>query len=73
MNSQIIVSILIILFLYNIADFYKEKGMDYPLLKVLLELILIIFLIVFFFHKRELIDENQKKIEDYFEKIKKFR
>ena len=70
MNSQIIVSILIVLFLYNIGDFYKEKGMDYPLLKILFQLILIIFLIVFFFHKKELIDENQKKIEDYFKKFK---
>ena len=70
MNSQIIVSILIVLFLYNDGDFYKKKGLDYPLLKILFELILIIFLIVFFFHKKEIIDENQKKIEDYFKKIK---
>ena len=45
--------------------------MDYPLLKILFQLILIIFLIVFFFHKKELIDANQKKIEDYFKKIKR--
>ena len=53
MNSQIIVPILIVLFLYNVGDFYKEKGMDYPLLKILFELIIIIFLIVFFFIKKK--------------------
>ena len=47
--------------------------MDYPLIRVLLELILITFLLVAFKYKEELkemtqFDKFQKKIEDYFNK-----
>ena len=61
MNAQIFILLLIILFVNNIIDFYKKKGMDYPLLQILFELILIVLLIVLAFHKKELIDKNQKK------------
>ena len=45
--------------------------MEYPLLKILMELIGITLQLIVVLHKRELIDQNQKKIEDYFKKIKK--
>ncbi len=65
--------LLIILFLYLAGEFFELKGLDYPLLKVLFELIVIILILVLSLNKKELIDKNQKKLEDYFQKIKKFK
>ena len=72
-NYHIIISFLIILFYWRCNTFIDLKGMDYPLLRVLLELILITFLLVAFKYKEELkemtqFDKFQKKIEDYFNK-----
>ena len=72
-NFHIIISFLIILFYLRFNTFIDLKGMDYPLLRVLLELILITFLLVAFKYKEELkemtqFDKFQKKIEDYFNK-----
>ena len=71
MNSQSIAFLLLMLFIYLSGDFLNLKGMEYPLLKILMELKGITLLLIMFLHKRELIDQNQKKIEDYFKKIKK--
>ena len=71
MNSQSIAFLLLMLFIYLLGDFLNLKGMEYPLLKILMELIGITLLLILVLHKRELIDQNQKKIEDYFKKIKK--
>ena len=71
MNSQNIVFLLLMLFIYLLAYFLNLKGMEYPLLKILVELIGITLLLIVVLHKRELIDQNQKKIEGYFKKFKK--
>ena len=71
MNRQSIAFLLLMLFIYLFGDFLNLKGMEYPLLKILMELIGITLLLIVVLHKRELIDQNQKKIEDYFKKIKK--
>ena len=72
-NNHIIISFLIILFYWICNTFIDLKGMDYPLLRVLLELILITFLLVALKYKEELkemtqFDKFQTKIEDYFNK-----
>ena len=71
MNRQSIAFLLLMLFIYLFGDFLNLKGMKYPLLKILMELIGITLQLIVVLHKRELIDQNQKKIEDYFKKIKK--
>ena len=62
-----------IIFLYNLIYMFLEQGgMQYPLLKILFEMILIVFLMVLYRYKKEiagllkLIDEKQKKIDDYY-------
>ena len=48
-----------IIFLYNLSYMFLEQGgMQYPLLKIIFEMILILFI--------KLIDEKQKKIDDYY-------
>ena len=65
--------LLIILFLYLAGEFFELKGLDYPLLKILFEFIVIILILVLSLNKKEFIDKNQKKLENYFQKIKKFK
>ena len=67
MNRHGIIFLLFILFIFLLGDFLKLKGNEYPLLRILLELIGIVLIL----HKKELLDENQRKLEDYFIKIKK--
>ena len=62
-----------IIFLYNLIYMLVEQGgMQYPLLKILFEMSLIVFLMVLYRYKKEiagllkLIDEKQKKIDDYY-------
>jgi len=71
MNRHGIIFLLFILFILLLGDFLKLKGNEYPLLRILLELIGIVLIIVLILHKKELLDENQRKLEDYFIKIKK--
>ena len=71
MISQSIVFLLLMISIYLLGDFLNLKGMEYPILKILMELIGITLLLIVVLHKRELIDQNQKKIEDYFNKIRK--
>ena len=71
MNRHGIIFLLFILFIFLLGDFLKLKGNEYPLLRILLELIGIVLIIVLILHKKDLLDENQRKLEDYFIKIKK--
>ena len=71
MNRHGIIFLLFILFIFLLGDFLKLKGNEYPLLRILLELIGIVLIIVLILHKKELLDENQRKLEDYFMTIKK--
>ena len=64
MSRQII--IFLIMLSYLLEDFNKLKGLEHPLLKILLELIGIIQFLIVYLHKKEFLDENQRKIEDYF-------
>ena len=61
-NYHIIISFLIILFYWRCNTFIDLKGMDYPLLRVLLELILITFLLVAFKYKMN--QKNSKNLEN---------
>lgn len=68
--------ILIILFYSRFNAFIDIGGMNFPLLRILIELILIIFLLILIKYKEELkeitkIDKFQKKIEDYFREKEK--
>ena len=71
MSRQIVIFLLILAFLSLIGDFQKLKGFDYPLLKILVKLIGVILFLIVVLHKKEILDENQRKIEEYFTKLKK--
>ena len=71
MSRQIVIFLLILAFLSLIGDFQKLKGFDYPLLKILVQLIGVILFLIVILHKKEILDENQRKIEEYFTKLKK--
>ena len=71
MSRQIVIFLLILAFLSLIGDFQKLKGFDYPLLKILVKLIGVILFLIVVLHKKEIFDENQRKIEEYFTKLKK--
>ena len=71
MSRQIVIFLLILAFLSLLGDFHKLKGFDYPLLKILVKLIGVILVLIIVLHKKEILDENQRKIEDYFKKLKK--
>ena len=62
--------LLIILFLYLAGEFFELKGLDYPLLKVLFELIVIILILVLSLNKKEFIDKNQKKLRTISKRLK---
>ena len=55
------------------GEFLELKGVDYSLLKILFELILIISLIIISLYKKEILDSNQRRIEDYYKKKKNIR
>ena len=71
MSRQIMIFLLILAFLSLLGDFQKLKGFDYPLLKILVKLIWVILFLIVVLHKKDILDENQRKIEDYFKKLKK--
>ena len=68
-----IILILGIIFLYNLIYMFIELGgMQYPLLKIIFEMLLILSIMILYRYKKEiiglfnLIDGKQKKIEDYY-------
>ena len=71
MSRQIVIFLLILAFLSLIGDFQKLKGFDYPLFKILVKLIGVILFLIVVLDKKEILDENQRKIEEYFTKLKK--
>ena len=71
MSHQIVIYLLILAFLFLLGDFQKLKGFDYPLLKILVKLIGVILVLIIVILKKEILDENQRIIEDYFKKLKK--
>lgn len=73
---HIILLILILLFYSRFNEFIDVGGFDFPLLRILMELILIVFLLVLIKYKEELkeitkFEKFQRKIEDYFHKEEK--
>ena len=70
MSRQIVIFLLILAILSLNGDFQKLKGFDYPLLKILVQLIGVILFLIVILHKKEILDENQRKIEEYFTKLK---
>ena len=71
-----ILLILILLFYSRFNAFTEIGGFDFPLLRILMELILIIFLLILIKYKEELkeitkFEKFQKKIEYYFHKKEK--
>ena len=73
---HIILIILILLFYSRFNEFTYIGGFDFPLLKILMELILIVFLLILIKYKEELkemtkFEKFQRKIEDYFHKKEK--
>ena len=75
MNPQIVIIISALIFLFLILDFQEIGGMNFPLLKILLEMILLLYLLVLYLHKDLLMekpmhDKEQTYIEDYFQTLK---
>ena len=74
MNALVLIGILMF---YNLlSDFISLGGMTYPLLKLLMELIILLFLMILLKFKKNVLeiiyyDKFQKKIEDYYKSIKK--
>ena len=71
MNRQVVVFLVVLVFFFLLEDFKKLKGFEFPLLKIIVKLIRVILFLVVFLHKKEIFDENQRKIEYYFKKLKK--
>ena len=71
MNRQVVVFLVVLVFFFLLEDFKKLKGFEFPLLKIIVKLIVVILFLVVFLHKKEILDENQRKIEYYFKKLKK--
>lgn len=77
MNSNQIMLIFSLLIFYNLFNLFVETGgMKYPLLKILSQLILLLFFMLLFIFKNDilkvfLIDKYQKKIDDYYKKLNK--
>jgi hypothetical protein len=74
MNVFVLIGILIFYKLY--CDFVNLGGMAYPLLKVLMKLIILLFMMVLLKYKKNVMeiisyDKFQKKIDDYYKKINK--
>ena len=67
----IILSICLLSFLGLMIEFYDLGGMNYKLLKIIAELLIILFIMIIMKYKDELIqmtkyDKYQKKLDDYF-------
>ncbi len=75
MNPQIVIIISALIFLFLILDFQEIGGMNFPLLKILLEMILLLYLLVLYLHKdllmeKPMYDKKQTYIKDYFQTLK---
>ena len=74
MNSNQILLIFCLASFYNLfRSFINNGGMNFPLLKILSELIMLLFFMILFIYKNDLfkiirIDKFQKKIDDYYKK-----
>lgn len=78
MNTQIIITMLLILLIYSLNTFIELRGLEYPLLSTLIELIILIFILIITLHKKEIlqilkfkIDDKQTQIDSYFKKLNK--
>ena len=78
MNTQIIITMLLILFIYSLNTFIELRGLEYPLLRALIELIILIVILIITLHKKEIlqllkfkIDNKQTQIDSYFKKLNK--
>ena len=63
MNPQIVIIISALIFLFLILDFQEIGGMNFPLLKILLEMILLLYLLVLYLHK-DLLMESLSMIKN---------
>ena len=61
--------VLILAFFCLLSQFYCLGGLDFPLLKIIIDLIIILFLMIIFGKKKK-ISYFQKKIDEYFKTIK---
>ena len=66
--KKLVQGLLIILFMYLLNNFYLLGGTNFPLLKIIIELIIILFILYLIQNKGCVV---QKKIDDYFKKLNK--
>ena len=70
---QILLIILVLLFYYFFRDFIELGGLEFPLLKSVFKLIIILFIMISLKYKDEFmeitrVDKYQKNLEDFFHK-----
>ena len=71
MNPQVVIIISALVFLFLILDFQVIRGMNHPLLKSLLEMIVLLYLLALYLHQNLLkYDKKQTYIKDYFKTLK---
>ena len=73
-TNQFWLIVFFIMFYYLFNLFVDNGGMKYPLLKILSQLIMLLFLMILFSYKTDFlkliqIDKFQKKIDDYYKKL----
>ena len=74
MNIVILFGIYLFYYLYR--NFEELGGMNYPILKILMKLIILLFALILLKYKKNTIeitnvDYYQKKIEDYYKRLDK--
>ncbi len=71
--NEIFIIISILCFYHLTNEFIEAGGMDYNLLKIIMELIILLFIMILYKYKEEIkralyFDKCQKKIDDFFSK-----
>lgn len=68
-----LIALLILVFMYNAFNFINTEGNDHPLIYSLFNMIIILIILIFLFHRKrtipiEVYDYRQNCIEKYFKK-----
>ena len=71
--NEIFIITSILCFYHLLNEFIEAGGIDYNLLKIIMELIILLFIMIFYKYKKEIqragyFDKCQKKIDDFFSK-----
>lgn len=72
MDKQVCAVLFLIAFISLFSNFIEHGGLEFPLLKIIIEIIILLLLFILLLHKdifsNGKLDKYQKKIEDFFTK-----